>query len=390
MIQLSVVLSIIGLFFSAWIIIPAPIFLLLPLSVGVPELSSWLKVLNFVAVILNWSLLKVGFWARLGLISSLIALGLSHLPLWHVPFVAKVSEAVMSRELGQDYLDRIPASVRSQFRSSWLSQFDVFRGISIPEVRQNLDVEFARPDGVPLKMNVYRPMQPGKNPAIVMIYGGAWRSGQPSSNQQFSKYMAAQGYTVLAIDYRHAPQYKFPAQLDDVKTALKFIQQHADDYDVNLDRIALMGRSAGAHLAMLAAFGPEVLPIRAVVDYYGPVDLIEGYNNPPVPDPINSRDVLRSFLGGTPQELPDLYCKASPYYQVRASLPPTLLIYGERDYIVQSKFGRELHEKLKAANNTSVFIEIPWSDHAFDEVFNGIGNQLALYYTERFLASRLH
>jgi acetyl esterase/lipase len=390
MIQLSVVLSIIGLFLSAWIIVPAPIFLLLPLGVGAPEISPWLVVLNSVAVFFAWQTIKVALWSRFVLIASVLALGLSLLPLLQFPSAMSAANAEFDRALGQHYLDRVPKSITSQFRSSPLSVLDVFRGISIPEVRRNLDVEFARSDGVPLRMNVYRPIQLGKNPAIVMIYGGAWRSGQPSSNQQFSKYMAAQGYTVLAIDYRHAPQYKFPAQLDDVKTALKFIQQHADDYDVNLDRIALMGRSAGAHLAMLAAFGPEVLPIRAVVDYYGPVDLTEGYNNPPVPDPINSRDVLRSFLGGTPQELPDLYRKASPYYQVRASLPPTLLIYGERDHIVQSKFGRELHEKLKAANNTSVFIEIPWADHAFDEVFNGISNQLALYYTERFLASRLH
>lgn len=385
MIQFSVALSVIGLFLSAWIVVPAPIFLLLPLGVGAPEISPWLVVCNFVAVMLNWSLLKLGLWARIGLIASAIALSLSLLPLWQVPIAAKVSEAVMSRELGQGYLDRIPESVRSQFRSSWLNQIDVFRGISIPEVRRNFDVEFARPDGVALTLNVYRPMQPGKNPAIVVIYGGAWRSGEPSANQQFSEYIAAQGYTVLAIDYRHAPQYKFPTQIQDVETALKFIQQHANEYEIDLTRMAIMGRSAGGHLAMLAAYTSETLPFRAVINYYSPVDLTEGYNDPPFPDPINSREVLRSFLGGTPQELPELYRQASPYQHIKPSLPPTLLIYGKRDHIVQSKFGRALAEKLNANGNTAVFIEIPWSEHAFDAVFNGIGNQFALYYTERFL-----
>ncbi|MER3477767.1 MAG: esterase, partial [Leptolyngbya sp. ERB_1_2] len=86
-------------------------------------------------------------------------------------------------------------------------------------------------------------LQPGKNPAIVLIYGGAWRTGTPNANEQFSQYMAAQGYTVLAIDYRHAPQYKFPTQIEDIRTGLRFIQQHADEYEVDLDRMAIMGRS---------------------------------------------------------------------------------------------------------------------------------------------------
>jgi acetyl esterase/lipase len=368
--------SFVSFFVSLWILIPAPIFSLLPLSVGAPELSPWLVLTNAIAVFLIWFRFK----SPILLIAMLIALIVSLIPLLQFPAAAEQAETAMRSSLGT-----IEASPK--FRPAPLVIAEVFRGIPQSEIRRTLNIPVASPDTVPLTMNVYRPMQRGLNPAIVMIYGGAWRSGDPSANEQFSQYMAARGYTVLAIDYRHMPQYKFPTQIEDIKTAMRFIQQHAEEYEVNLDRVAIMGRSAGGHLATLTAFAIDAFPFRAVISYYSPVDLTAGYNDPPFPDPINSRKVLRNFLGGTPVELPDRYRQASPYQQVRSNLPPTLLIYGGRDHIVQSKFGYELYKRLIQNGNTAVFIEIPWADHAFDAVFNGISNQLALYHTERFLAS---
>ncbi|MBD1845814.1 alpha/beta hydrolase [Cyanobacteria bacterium FACHB-63] len=374
---LILIFCFISLFVSLWIVIPAPIFSLLPLSVGAPEISHWLILTNTIAALLALFRLK-SLPLFLGM---LVALSLSLLPVVQLPAaVQKATAAIAS--LGE-------IRVLPNFRPAPFVVFDAFRGIPKSEIRRTLNIAIANPDNVPLRMNVYRPMQSGKNPAIVMIYGGAWRTGAPNANEQFSQYMAAQGYTVLAIDYRHAPQYKFPTQIEDIKTGLKFIQQHADEYEIDLDRMAIMGRSAGGHLAMLTAYAIDAFSFRAVVNYYSPVELTEGYNNPPFPDPIDSRGVLRAFLGGTPVELSDLYRQASPYQQVRSNLPPTLLIYGGRDHVVRSRFGRNLYEKLKQNGNTAIFIEIPWSDHAFDAVFSGSSNQLALYYTERFLASLL-
>lgn len=375
---LILIFCLVSFFVSLWIVIPAPIFSLLPLSVGAPEISHWLILTNTIAALLALFRLK-----SLPLfIGMLFALSLSLLPVVQIPATVQKATAAIKASLGE-------IRVLPSFRPAPFVILDAFRGIPKSEIRRTLNIAVANPDNVALRMNVYRPMQSGKNPAIVMIYGGAWRTGAPNANEQFSQYMAAQGYTVLAIDYRHAPQYKFPTQIEDIKTGLKFIQQHADEYEIDLDRMAIMGRSAGGHLAMLTAYAIDAFPFRAVVNYYSPVELTEGYNNPPFPDPIDSRGVLRAFLGGTPIELSDLYRQASPYQQVRSNLPPTLLIYGGRDHVVQSRFGRSLYEKLKQNGNTAIFIEIPWSDHAFDAVFSGSSNQLALYYTERFLASLL-
>ncbi|HEY9644517.1 MAG TPA: alpha/beta hydrolase [Coleofasciculaceae cyanobacterium] len=383
-------LSAIGLFLSLWIIIPAPTFTLLPLGVGAPEVSPWLFVLNAIAVLLILFSHHKGWIYSLAIAGSVMGLVLSAYPLSQVAAANQKASSAMYQTLGIDYVSKIPVELQAQLRPQPFVLADVFRGIPTGEVRQQSGIQFAQPDGVPLFLEVYQPpllgTQPGRHPTLVTIYGGAWQTGNPAVNGEFNRYMAARGYTVIAIDYRHAPKYPFPAQIADVRSALNYIREHAEALEVNLERMVLMGRSAGAQLAMLAAYAPNAPRLRAVVNYYGPVNLTLGYNQPPDPDPINSRAILQAFLGGTPQQKPDLYRAASPYTYATGKQPPTLLIYGGREHVVQAKFGRALSDRLKAAGNQTVFIELPWSEHAFDSIFNGVGNQLALYYTERFVA----
>lgn len=380
--------SLVGLFLSVWIVIPAPTSFLLPFGVCAPEISLWLLVINAIALILTIWLAKNWLFYTL-LVCSLVALSFSCLPLLQFPHTNQQFSAEMERVLGTDYLERIPPNLQALMRPHPLAIADVFRGIPSPSVRIERGIIFAHPEQVDLKLNLYRPLTSGKNPTLIVIYGGAWRTGSPNDYEQFSCYLAAQGYSVVAIDYRHAPQYQFPTQLEDVETALQYIQAHAEELEIDRDRIAIMGRSAGGHLATLAAFEQKIITFRAVVSYYSPVDLIEGYYDLPVPDPIKIRTVLENFLGGTPEQLSELYRQASPINYIKSNLPATLLIYAGRDHLVQGKFGRQIYDKLKATNNSAVLLEIPWAEHAFDAVFGGVSNQLALYYTERFLAATL-
>lgn len=379
---IALLLSLTGLFLASWIVIPAPVVVMLPLAVGAAEVSPWLIGLNAIATLIALKLLNSNWgYALLGI--SLVALAISALPLVQFSGANEEAAIAMKAGLGETYLTQVS---QAKMRPAPFVLIDAFRGIPTQAIRKTTGIQVASPDGVQLTMNAYRPIGAGKKPTIIMIYGGSWQTGAPSANENFSQYMAAHGYTVMTIDYRHAPQYKFPTQVTDIKTALEFIGQHANEYNIDINRIAIMGRSAGGHLAKLTGFQSQVLPIRAIVSYYSPVDLTLGYQDPPSPDPLDTRSILRSFLGGTAQELPELYRQASPYEYVKPGLPPTLLIYGSRDHIVQLKYGRALYEKLNQNGNTTVFIEIPWAEHAFDAVFNGVSNQLALYYTERFLA----
>ncbi len=378
-------LSFISVFLTSWIILPAPNFFLLKFGVIAPEISPWLFVLNIITLFLSLVFIRQLQIQQTVCILSLIGLLVCSLQLATITPTQIQFDKAIFQALGADYQQQIPVKFKAEMRKQPFILADVFRGISLQKTRHITNINFATPAGVTLNMEVYQPEKIGKYPAIVVIYGGAWQSGNPSVKPEFNRYMAARGYTVFSIDYRHAPEYKFPVQLDDVRTALNFIRDRADEYEADADKMVLLGRSAGAHLAMLAAYQPDAPTIRAVVNYYGPVNLTQGYNEPPYPDPINARAVLKAFLGGSPQQLPMLYETASPINYVVPDLPPNLLIYGSRDHVVEARFGRQMYKKLRD-KNTAIFLEIPWAEHSFDSLFNGVSNQLALYYTERFIA----
>jgi acetyl esterase/lipase len=383
--SLFLLLSFTSFFLSLWIFIPAPTVALMTLSVGMPEISPWLLLVNLgLAIALFLLAILFGFrwtiWVSLLFVAAAFAMALS--PLMQFQRAQDNADSAMNAVVETH---QVPETVRAQWRSSPFVLSDAFGGIAKRSIRSKPGITFATPDGVDLKLNVYQPEKVGNYPAIVVIHGGAWQRGNANQDRAFNHYMAGQGYVVWAITYRHAPQYHFPAQIDDVRSALEFIQQNAVEYETDLSRMAIMGRSAGSQLAMLAAYQPGPIKFRALVGYYGPVDLTAGYYEVPRPDPIESRSTLKAFLGGTPGDFPHLYEQASPLLLVKPQLPPSLLIYGGRDHVVQSKYGRALGLALREQGNQAVFIEIPWADHVFDAVFGGVSNQLALYYTERFL-----
>jgi acetyl esterase/lipase len=389
---IPLVMTALGLFLNIWSVLPAPNMFLIPLSVGAPELSVWLLILSAIGLIshavINQKILpKALRWLGIGL--GAISLILSTSPLVQLSGTIDRANTAMGKAFGASYQARISPEIQGKFRSQPFSLATVFQGIPSAKIRTKRNIQFATPAAVPLKLNLYQPLKKGKYPAVIQIYGGAWRNGSADNNEEFSNYLAAQGYVVVSINYRHAPEHSFPAQLVDVRTAIDYVQQQAKSWEIDPDRLGLIGRSAGGHLATLAAYQPDATPVKAVVSYYAPVDLFGGYDNPPIPNPIDSRQVMRDLLGGTPQTLPKLYRQASPLLLVDRQLPPTLLIYGGQDHIVEASYGKKLADKLQKSGTTTVFVEIPWANHAFDTIFNGPSNQLALYYTERFLSKTL-
>ena len=249
-------------------------------------------------------------------------------------------------------------------------------------------VRYAAADGIPLVGRLFPSARPGPRPTLVVLYGGAWQTGDAEQSAALHRRLAAAGYTVVALDYRHAPAYRSPAQRDDAARGLALVRDSARAWGVDLARLVLWGRSSGAQLAMLAAWTDSargVPPVRAVVDYYGPVDLPEGYAHPPRPDPIDARAVLRAYLGGTPAEAGARYRDASPLAHVRPGLPPTLLLYGGRDHLVEPRFGRTLAHVLAAAGDPVAYVELPWAEHGFDVATGGVGERVATALTEQFL-----
>ena len=373
-------------FVTSWTVIPAPNRPLLALGVGAPELSLWLALGGLVVGVVAFSVRDRDVLVRATLVLAAVATVLASVPLMRFPFVVRRFDATMRAALGDDFLRGVSPDRRARLRSAPIVFSDVFLGLDTGEAQVSRNIPFAAPEGVRLTLDIYRPVSAGRYPSVIQVYGGAWQRGAPADDPTFAMYLAAHGFVVFAIDYRHAPQWRWPAQIDDVRAALRWVREHGDEYGADVSRLALLGRSAGAELALVAAYEfSAVSTIRAVVSYYGPVDLTDGYRNPPRPDPLDVRSIEATFLGGTPDEMPDVYREASPITYVSGRLPPSLLIYGGRDHVVSPRFGAMLNDRLHAAGATSVLLTIPWAEHAFDAIPNGPSGQLSLYYTQQFL-----
>ena len=373
---LAVALS--TLWIAVWIVLPPPNYFLLRFAVGAPELAAWLIVASIVGLALAFPRVTTAISARFAVAACIVSLLLA----------ASVFARFRSTSARFDEATRaLRVEPGTPLRHSRLSFLDLFRGIPVGDTRVTRGVVFATPEGKPLTIDAYQPERAGPHPIVVQIYGGAWRNGAPGEFSKFARWLAAGGYVVFAIDYRHSPQWRWPAHLDDVVAALAWIRDHASEYGGDTSRVVLLGRSAGAHLGLLAAYRPGPLKIRGVVGFYAPVDLADAYRHPPRPDPLDIRAVETAFIGGAPDQMPESYAAASPISYARGHVPPTLLVFGGRDNIVERRYGRQLRDALVAGGNQVAYLEIPWAEHAFDEVFNGPSSQLALFYTERFIAA---
>jgi acetyl esterase/lipase len=367
---ISLLIGIAILWIAIWIYIPAPNYFLLMFGVGGPEVSHWLILGAIIGIALGIAALGSSRIALAGIACSALALLLS-LGVW-----IRVPGAIKRFDYAMRGMSREPAT---PLRAHALSFRDLFLGIPAGQ---------ARVTTLP-HTNVYQPERAGTFPVVVQIYGGRWQGGEPADNANFAKWLASSGYVVIAIDYRHAPASRWPAQIDDVNDALHWVAAHAPEYGGDTSRVVLIGRSAGAHLATYAAWFTSPVHIRGVVSFYGPADLVESYRNPPRPDPNHTRDVEEALIGGTLDQMPDRYRDASTIYRladVRAPVPPSLLIYGGRDNIVEARYGAKLVSAISATGAPVAYLEIPWAQHAFDVVFNGPSSQIALYHTERFIA----
>jgi acetyl esterase/lipase len=383
--SLALTAALVLLAVAIWIVVPAPFSFLVPLGVAAPELSAWLLTVSATVAAAAAFDIRSGRVSRAALGVASITVALSIVPLVRAAAAIPRFDAAMQTALGQHFSARIPPAVQAVMRPAPIVVGDLFRGLQAPDPRTTSSVVFGAPDGSPLRIDIYSPAVAGPHPAIVQIYGGSWQRGNPGDNAAFAAYFAARSYVVFAIDYRHAPRWRWTAQIEDVRNALAWIRRHGGEHGADVTRMAIVGRSAGAHLALLAAYTPGAPPVSAVVSLYGPTDLTRGFREPPRPDPLNVRSLLSAFVGGTPDEQPDAYRAASPVTYATHVLPPTLLIYGGRDHVVAPHFGEAFHQQLLATGTTSVLLELPWAEHAFDAVPFGPGGQLALYYVERFL-----
>lgn len=229
------------------------------------------------------------------------------------------------------------------------------------------DVEYARVGDVSLKLDAYVPEGSGPFPAVILVHGGGWTGGDKSGGPKkayiapMHEPLARAGFAWFSINYRLAPQHRYPACIDDVETAIRWVKRHASEYRLDPKRIAISGESAGGHLVALAVVrADESTRLAAVVPFYGAFDLV---SRAPPGEPL-----MRNFsalLGRTHADEAALALlrEASPLAHVKPGLPPFLLVHGNADNVVPYDQSLKLQARLKAAGVRCDLLTIEQGGH---------------------------
>jgi acetyl esterase/lipase len=251
--------------------------------------------------------------------------------------------------------------------------------------------EFTTSDGAKLPVYVYvNPDAPGATPRpwVMSIHGGGWSNGDPQDLDQTIPALLQAGYNVVAPSYRFAPTYTWPRQEEDVEAAYEYVMKNATRFFLDPKQLWLLGRSAGGQIALKIAYASKnVQGVKGVIALYTPTDLDFGYRWAFETDVLGSRQLLKDFVGTTPDLDAAKYRSASPLADVTPAAPPTLLIGGRPDPLVWYRHADRLADRLKANHARVVQIELPWATHGFDFFPNSPGGQIATNAMLRFMES---
>jgi acetyl esterase/lipase len=250
------------------------------------------------------------------------------------------------------------------------------------EISIHEDVEFATHDGVRLVGDFYSPRGVNKIPAIVAVHGGGWQIGDRKFYAHWGPFFAKNGYALFAIEYRlMKPGVKtYPGAVYDVKAAVQFVRAKAAELAIDAERIALMGDSAGAHLAALVALAGEepafsgeyrndpyfpISPkVKAVVGVYGVYDMLAQWQHDQIARPRDQ--ISERFLGASPMVDRKVFFEGSPvsYATVDKNATRFLLVYGTNDDIVDpATQSTAFLTALKQAQFVARTVVVPGAGH---------------------------
>ena len=235
---------------------------------------------------------------------------------------------------------------------------------------KTIDIKYANVGGIDLCLDLYMPSEAEKKPPLlVWIHGGAWMRG---SKDSINLGFVEMGFAMASVEFRLSGVAQFPAQIHDIKAAIRFLRFAASDYGYDATKVGILGVSSGGHLAALTGvtngkndFEGEVgehleqsSTVHSVVSYFGASNLTTILDQS-TPHGLSVRvPALDLFIGGQPEQLPEVARAASPIYHVDSQSPPVFLVHGDQDpqmpinqshelYGAYKKYGLEAHFEVK-------------------------------------------
>lgn len=413
MIFLATILSGLSLLMSVLLLVRAKIpflfLLLFPLLAG--ALSPYWAVLGVVGAVIGW--IYTAYWAVAMGTAGAIAMILY---VWgntrgHQEF---------EKAFGPNWSEQIPAEQAKHMLQKRWSWFLKMKTTPKPSCERNVPFWTIPDTDRQLLCDIWQPANGNVSGlAYVFLHGSAWAvMDKDLGTRPFFSHLTAQGHIVMDIAYRLIPETDIYGMVGDAKRAVAWIKANADRYGVDPEKIVLGGGSAGGHVALLAGYTPEHpkltpedlagvdLSVCGLVTYYPPTNLVPGYESfkvekfsaktpaAPIGTKVSSKESfdyagrLDVLLGGSPDEIPEVYELVNPTTHVCSGSPPTLLMQGNKDILVPFRDTQELYSKLVSAGVPAVNVVFPWTDHAFDLLVPQLSPpaQSALYDIDRFLA----
>lgn len=362
MVVVRLVLNILLFIASLLCIFVAPTFRLWIASIVVSEFSWIFAFLS--AIMIIWALKKRKY-RQANLTLSVLSFVFFLVPITTAMKIAEKLPADLATHLGGPPAEGEAFHIARMFSYTSLLPYETF--------------SYARQDNEDLTMDFYHSAKNGRRPTIMVIHGGSWCGGDSQQLPELNSELARLGFHVASINYRLAPKYISPAPVEDIQTAISWLKHHAYELKIDTNNFILLGRSAGAQLALVAAYTSNMPAIRGVVNFYGPTDMVWGYSTPVNPYIMDSKKVLEDFLGGPYSKVPQNYLTSSPVEVVSRKSVPTLIIHGENDALVAYEHGKRLCKKLTDNNVPHYMLSLPWATHGCDYTLNGPSGQLATY-----------
>ncbi|MGE0882121.1 MAG: alpha/beta hydrolase [Blastocatellales bacterium] len=228
------------------------------------------------------------------------------------------------------------------------------------------DIEFAKPGGFSLTLDAYVPDGAGPFPTVIIVHGGGFARGDKQTYvPPLFEPLSQAGFTWFTINYRMHPQFKFPAAVEDIEAAIRFVKIHAKEYKVDLSRVVLMGESAGGALvSFVGVQNKSAIKLAAVVPFYGVHDWQQRSEEEAAGKvgPSIWREFFSVPSGNSPEAIKRMKEVSATTY-IKKGLPPFLLIHGTDDTQVNYQQSVAMQQRMKKAGNVCDLITVEGGPH---------------------------